>query len=264
MKWIQKFFLVLVSYFIFPNFLSAAPPVSEWNEIKSEHFILFYQGNRSAFDDSVLGRAESYYDEIAQSLGYSRRDQFWLWDNRCRIYLYGTKEDFHKTSGQNIWSNGYADLENRTVVSYQNSNEFLEAVLPHELAHLILRDFVGGAHTIPLWLDEGLAMAQEKKRLHQLDQIVQKAIVEQKWIPLQKLAQVRSMTSSTSQEATLFYAEAQSLVRFLLTSRDPARFLQLCRDLRDGASFEKSLQRNYPMEFSSVQKLETKWLAAHE
>ena len=266
MKWACASLGVLLLFLFTSPFTSAAADAAggpDWKEIKSGHFILFYEGAQSVFADTVVRSAESFYDEIAHSLGYSRKDQFWLWEKRCRIYLYGSKEKFHQTSGQKAWSNGYALLATRTIISYQGSQEFLQGVLPHELAHLILKDFVGGESTLPLWMDEGLAMAQEKQRRVELDQIARKSIQDKKWIPLAKLSQTHSMVAASADEVALFYAESQSLVRFLLSAEKPGRFVQLCRDIRDGIVFEEALKKNYPKEFESVSELETKWVASN-
>lgn len=257
-------FLLLSLFFIAGSLSSARLVESEWKEIKSDHFVLRYQGADLKFADAVLRHAEADYDEIARSLGYSRRDQFWLWDNRCQIDLYETREAYQSASGETAWSNGYAIPKTRTIVSYQGSQEFLDSVLPHELAHLILKDFVGNAdRAVPLWLDEGLAMAQEKKKRDYFDQIVHEMITKKKWIPFKMLAQIRSVQSFSTDEAALFYAQAQSLVRFLLEANSSGRFVQLCRNLRDGHSFEEALRKNYHGQFQSLEELEAKWVEAH-
>ncbi|MBI4357923.1 MAG: hypothetical protein HY584_01365 [Candidatus Omnitrophica bacterium] len=234
-----------------------------WQELKNKHFKLYYLGANPVFPERVLQLAEQYYDEVAKSLGYARRSDFWLWENRALIYLYETKDEFHEATKQPAWSNGFAVLSKRTIVSFQGSEEFLESVLPHELAHLIFRDFVGGNKTIPLWMDEGLAMAQEKKRIPELDQLVTEAIRQKKWIPLDTFIRIRSLHQVSSNEAALFYAQAQSLVRFLLSSSAGASFVALCRDLRDGHPLEEAIRKNYPKTFRSLKELETKWVEAH-
>ena len=61
---------------------------SNWPELKGKHFIVYFQGENRTFPSEVLRKAEAYYDEIAGVLGYARRSEFWLWENRCSIYLY--------------------------------------------------------------------------------------------------------------------------------------------------------------------------------
>ncbi len=65
----------------------------------------------------------------------------------------------------------------------------------------------------------------------------------------------------TTGEAALFYAESQSMVRFLL-ALNPSRFAGFCRDLRDGVSLGEALGKNYPKDFPNIMAFEEKW-AAH-
>jgi hypothetical protein len=236
---------------------------SKWNEIKSDHFILYERGGERRFLDRLLQLAESYYDKMAEELGYSRRGGFWLWDNRCRIYLYESKEAYQNATRQPGWSSGYAIPERRIIVSYHGSEEFLDSTLPHEMAHLIFREFIGGRRHIPLWLDEGVAMAQEEKRREEFDRVVQQTIREKSWIPLKSLNKIRTLKEMGTDEAALFYTQSQSLVRYLLASEGSEHFVQFCRDLRDGKTLEEAVRKNYSYDFRSTEELESKWVSKH-
>jgi hypothetical protein len=255
--------VLLSAVYSFSSSLFAQTP-DDWKDVKGDHFIIYHQrGSDRKFPEQVLRKAESYYDDLADELGYSRRSDFWLWHNRCSIYLYPSKAAFQEITQQAPWSNGFAIPEKRTIVSYEGAEEFLDSLLPHELAHLIFRDFVGIQNqVIPLWLDEGLAMAQEQAKRPSFDQLVKRLISEKKWIPLDGLVQIKSMNGTSTQNAAVFYAQAQSLVRFLLKAGAPARFIQFCRDLRDGSSLEEGLRKNYPQEFPSIQEFEKEWIDA--
>jgi hypothetical protein len=237
-----------------------AQPI-EWRELKGDHFILHQEGDSRSFGDRVLHQAEGYYDEIARALGYSRRGDFWLWEDRCNIYVYESRESFLKATKQPEWSSGFANLKRRMIVTYEDAPEFLNSLLPHELAHLIFRDFVGvETGEVPLWLDEGMAMAQEKAKREQMDQVVSALVAGESWLPLEKLSEIRKIKSYSPEQALAFYAQAQSIVRFLLETSEGGRFLGFCRNLRDGETLEEALRKNYPKEFTSIQALEHQWL----
>ncbi len=239
-----------------------AAGVEDWQIIKSDHFILYYGSPDRTFPDRVIREAESHYGEITNALGFSRRSEFWLWEKRCRIYLYGTKEEYHVQTGQKTWSGGFSVPGARKIVSYQGSDELIASILPHELAHLIFRDFLGVEKgKIPLWIDEGLAMAQEKTKRSSLDELVRSAAAQKKWIPFQVISKIYSAHKMSAEEAGLFYAQSQSMVRFLLAS-NPSRFTGFCRNLRDGASLEEALRKNYPKDIPDMNVFEEKW-AAH-
>ncbi|HTL48646.1 MAG TPA: peptidase MA family metallohydrolase [Verrucomicrobiae bacterium] len=248
----------LAALFACPAAWAQAP----WQEIKSDHFIVYSATGERTFMDQVAAKSELYYDAIANWLGYARRDGFWTWDGRCKIYVYGSREHYLGETGQAAWSNGAAVLERRMILSFQEAPGFLDSVLPHELAHLIFRDFVGGKGRIPLWLDEGVAMAQEKDKRKEFDVWIAKMIAEKKWIPMETFMKVGNLQETPGDEAVMFYAQAQSVVRFLLEGYGSERFAGFCRSLRDGDTPQDALAKNYPQDFPTLQAFEGKWAAS--
>src|SRR5207244_4159098 len=113
-----------------------------WNEVKGDHFIVYYHLN-GAFASDVRYKAEEYYRRIASDLGYARTSDFWQWDNRVKIYIHDDAEAFRAATGQPGWSEGMADYTNKAIHSYIWREGFLDALLPHEMTHLIFRDFIG-------------------------------------------------------------------------------------------------------------------------
>lgn len=256
--------------FLFLCFLFVPAVLSQtdksWNELKGSHFIIYYKNSSPNFSAKVMKNAEQYYNQIASDLGYPRRNQFWLWENRCKIYLYPNRESFLAlTPEATTWSNGFAVPEQKAIVSFEGSDVFLDSILPHELAHLVFRDFVGLQNGgVPLWLDEGLAMSQEKAKRASFDHLVHQMIAEGKWIPIAQLNNIHSLQGYSTPQAAAFYAESQSLVRFILKNGGPSdRFVQFCRDLRDGKNLDEAFSSNYQRKFPSVQKFEEAWVQAH-
>jgi hypothetical protein len=58
---------------------------------------------------------------------------------------------------------------------------------------------------------------------------------------------------------TVFYVEAASVVGFLKERYGADRFTEFCRQLRDGATIDKSLERAYSQECPDLKTLEEKW-----
>ncbi|MEM4155647.1 MAG: hypothetical protein QXQ38_02855, partial [Archaeoglobaceae archaeon] len=134
---IRKFFLI--AFF----FLGICTFAQNWQEKKGEHFIIYFSSlSEENFAKEVLDKAEKYYQEIAVDLGYPRYKEFWLWDKRVKIYIYPDQEAFLKATGQPSWSHGVAEYATKKISSFLGSKDFLDSVLPHEIAHLIFRDFV--------------------------------------------------------------------------------------------------------------------------
>lgn len=260
MRYIGKLFLrqsilFLVFYCLF--FVNAAD-AREWEEIKSEHFFVYFEGDEK-FAKKVLRKSEIYYRKIASELGYQRHSGFWTWDNRVKIYIYPDKNSFLKETGQPQWSEGEADYTNKEISSYVWSKGFLDALLPHEMTHLIFRDYVGFKGEVPLWLDEGVAQWMEPHKRKAVKLAITRLADEGKLLSVRQMMTLDIRTSGDSDLVRAYYIQAISLVGFLVTKYSAARFTNFCRQLRDGKSIEKSLTFAYPISIRSIEDLEKKW-----
>ena len=254
----------------------------DWQELKSEHFIVYFIGDEK-FAQEVLDKAEVYYQRIAYELGYPRYSNFWTWDRRVKIYIYKEKDEFLKATSQPKWSEGMADYTNKQIVSYGWAKGFVESLLPHEMAHLIFRDFVGFKGEVPLWLDEGVAQwAEEQKRkdykamskyylkketLLVLDVMM---TLDIRQVKENDKIHMRLIHSKDGQEGVLFlggeelvnvyYLQAVSIVGFLIEKYGSDSFAIFCRQLRDGKSMEESLRFAYPLYIRSLKELQERWV----
>ncbi len=253
----------------------------EWQEISGEHFIVYFIQD-DKFAKEVADRAEFYYQRIATDLGYPRYSKFWTWDNRAKIYVYPDHESYLKATGQPKWSQGVAQYKTRSIISYVWSSGFMDSLLPHEMAHLIFRDFVGFKGEIPLWLDEGVAQwAEEPKRnqikamaryLYDSDTII--ALSDMMKLDIRLITDdskvyIRPTRTKTGEPGVLFlskgnlintyYLQAVSLVGFLIEKYGSYAFADFCRELRDGKSMEDAFRGAYPVRINNLDELENKW-----
>jgi len=273
----RRFFSFLIIFSLFSSLVFA----QEWQELKGEHFIIYYISDE-AFARKVRDTAEIYYRQIALDLGYPRYSEFWLWDKRVKIYLYPDHSSFLKATGQPEWSQGMADYGKKEIVGYNLSQIFLDSILPHEMAHLIFRDFVGFKGEIPLWLDEGVAQWAEKNKRAYIKKLIKKAYDEDRLLSLEDIMKldirniraqdevyVRSTTSKTGEPRVLFlsgdslvnlyYLESVSLVGFLIETFGSDSFSHFCRQLRDGKRINEALTSTYPNYIRSLEDLERRW-----
>ncbi len=245
----------------------------DWQELKSEHFIIYYPQD-GKFAKEVLDKAEEYYQKIADDLGYPRHSEFWTWDKRVKIYLYPDHSSFLKATAQPTWSQGMADYTNKKIVSYIWSHGFLESLLPHEMAHLIFRDFVGFKGEVPLWLDEGIAQWEEETKRIESKRMAKQLLNQNEFIPLEEMMKldVRKIkeednvsihsipiTFSGKNLVTVYYIQAVSLVDFLVERYGTSDFVHFCRQLRDGKTLEEGLRFAYPTSIQNIEELEEKW-----
>lgn len=230
----------------------------EWKEIKGDHFIIYFVENKK-FAKEVLRHAEKYYKKIASELGYARYSDFWKWDKRVKIYIYKDRTSFFKEIRPPEWSEGLADYKNKTIISYAWSKGFLEALLPHEMTHLIFRDYVGFKGEIPIWLDEGVAQWQEPAKRAIVKSAMLDLFDKGKVIPLSRLMELDIRKEEDKELVRTYYIEAVSLVGFLIEEYGSKRFIAFCRQLRDGKSMDEALRFSYPTSIRSLDELEEEW-----
>ena len=59
----------------------------------------------------------------------------------------------------------------------------MQSLLPHELGHIIFREFIGLESNCPSWLDEGVAMYQEKLKRKDIKLKLRQALEEKGLFP---------------------------------------------------------------------------------
>ena len=230
----------------------------DWKVLKGEHFLIYYFEDEN-FAGEVLARAEKYYDKIASDLGYSRYDNFWQWENRVKIYIYRNRDEFSSSIGSEKWIGGIARYNEKEIISYRWSEGFLDSLLPHELTHLIFRDFVGFKGKIPLWMDEGVAEWEEEPVKDEAMAITRKLVSEGSFIPLADLMQMDTIRKDDYNLLRKFYTQAVSLVDYLIKEYGGSKFTLFCRQLRDGKSIDAALSFTYTDSIRGTNELEKKW-----
>lgn len=242
-----------------------------------------YAPEHQDFAENTARKAEDYYNSIADDLGYARYSNFWKWENRVKIFIFPDHAAYIRASGQAEWSNGMANYTRKEISSFAGSEDFLNTILPHEIAHLVFRDFVGFKGEVPLWLDEGVAQWEEKNNRDQRVVLFRKFVRDKVLLSLQDMMRldVRTLRDNATirmrgvtlggEETTvlfvsdnklveLYYVQAFSLVMFLTERYGTDSFINFCRKLRNGDSIEKALQGAYPTQIRSLVDLEKLWL----
>jgi len=253
----------------------------QWQELTSEHFIIYFLENKN-FAKEVLDRAEVYYRNIALELGYPRYSEFWTWENRVKVYIYPDRNSFQKATAQPTWSEGMASYTDKQIISYAWSKGFTESLLPHEMAHLIFRDFVRFKGEIPLWLDEGVAQWMEMSKRPQIKKVAKKYFQENALLCIEDMMRldirnlkyeqaiyIRPTRTKDGKDAILFlsaqllintyYIQSVSLVGFLIEKYGSTAFADFCRELRDGKNVEEALRSTYPAHIRNLQEFEDRW-----
>lgn len=252
----KKYLLFFTFIFVFLSPANAQEP-ERWNATKSTHFIVYYKNSAEEFINQAVNRAEEYYDYIADDLGF-RRFNFWLWDNRAKIYIYDSSRDYQSFTDQPEWSGGCAVVSRKVIHTFVNAKGFMETVLPHEMGHIIFRELVGfDNNAVPLWLDEGVASYQQKLKYSLAGKTVRNAIEKGYLINIESLAGLNPQFAMSNETVQLFYLEAFSIVDFLIKEFGKDSFVLFCQNLRDKRDLERAIASSYP--FSNIKELDRAW-----
>lgn len=223
---------------------------NDWQVVKSQHFLVHHRGD-AGFAGRVAERAEAYYDTIAGDLGYTRRSGFWLWENRVRILVYPTADAFRADSAAPAWAVGRASGKRHEIAGVQaDGDRFLTQVLPHEMAHLVLEEFVG--ERLPLWLSEGLAQWEQEGRRSRVAGGGES-------FALKDLMALDIRKEQDPRRVQVYYAQCASLVGFLVATQGGDRLGVFCRGLRDGKDTAHALAAAYPDIAGTLDDLERAW-----
>lgn len=250
--------------FVFLEISASAAAV--WSEIKDKHFVVYYESKDDApLAKEILRRAEGYYQKIGGDIGYLRTNKMWTWDNRVEIFLFATQNSFLANTGQPLWSTGYADrdsrlFKSRTIVTFRQEDGFVDGLLPHEISHLILHDFVGESVHVPVWFDEGIAQMQEKDKRGMVRGMMKPLALRKQHIAFDTFVGWDIRKEKDPRKAQIFYAQSLSVVDYLATEYGMGPLGRLCRALRDKKDFSAALSFAYPGVFASMGDLEKKWI----
>ena len=264
----QQRFLEIILFFGMVSFLCVqqSSAALSWTELKGDHFLIYYSSAEDLnISQQVLREAESDYRNIAEQIGYARYQDFWTWENRVKIYLYPDEETFSKETQQPSWSRGFSFRDahvraTRIIVTFKQEGDFIDGVLPHEITHLILRDFMG-QQPLPLWFNEGMAQLQERTKAESAQRIMRKLVKMQKQLPMAELLAKENVVREDSPiNVAIFYAESISILDFLIKKYGSGDFATMCKELRDGKNFGQALKSTYSDTFDSVSVFEQKWL----
>ena len=202
----------------------------------------------------LTAKAEDYYNSIVDGLGFRRFD-FWSWDNRAKIYLYRNAEDYHRDPHRVSWSGAEVSVTNKTIASFFGQDGFIDSILPHEMGHIIFREFVSTKINLPLCIDEGVACSQEESQLPSRMQFARELVLRNNYLPFSKLFNINETNKIILPQ--LFYSQSASIIVFLLQEYGKDNFLEFSRKLRDGEEWQNALLKVY--RFSSLDELEESW-----
>ncbi len=221
-----------------------------WQNLTEGQISLFwYRGNQS-FASELLAACSQALDRLYADTGARL-------ERPVRIYIYASPQDLRAAMiFPREWTGGVAFPEFGIIAIGVPVNQLNwgKKAIAHELGHMVIHQvtFSPFGASLPVWLNEGLAMHAEGERDVSLDLLLRKAAAEG------RLFSVRSLSSPFSarpEDAYLSYAQSQSLVEFLIQSYGKDKMLELLHLLKEGSSVDEALFSVYGFDQSVLDRL---------
>jgi len=235
-----------------------ADETDTWQSMRGQDFEIFYKSNvPEDFVQTTMDTAEDEFKRVADNLGLF--EKYWSMKDRIKIYIYNDHKDYVTNGGQAVWSHGAAFAQAKTIKAYPEIAGFFDTTLPHELGHIVFRDYIGFEAAVPLWFEEGVAIYQEKAKRLGADAVVKTAIENGQFIPLMRLSDMRLYKNTNGQIVDLFYSESASIVYYMITELGEHEFNLLCDELKNNVPFAEALHKVY-LRFHTINDLNQAWL----
>ena len=232
------------------------PPLGNWQTFMTANFRIFH-------NDEPLARKAALKAENARRSAakrWSGTEPASPWTPKCDLYLYPTAEVFANLTQQSRESPGFSTVKleggrvtARVVKLRADNAKMLDAVLPHEVTHIVLADLFP-AQQIPRWADEGMAVLSEPEseqtlRIRDLATPIRNDVVFQ-------LEVLMTADYPGGNHWALYYAQSVSLTRYLVGIGTPRQFVEFVR-ASQARGIDVALKENYGIE--GVAQLESRW-----
>ncbi|MBI2384571.1 MAG: hypothetical protein HYV14_01025 [Elusimicrobia bacterium] len=207
--------------------------------------------------DTVLGvsnQAEAAYTRIMTDTGLNSFMPRGLY----QIVVYGTQDEYRKKTGQPDWSGGVA--VGNAIYTYSSAR--VDAVLSHEITHLIWFEYMGRVNPDHRWVNEGLAVFQENKAVGSRGQgdlfSSVRGTMRSQTIPMDQMIRLVPATER-AYEVSLWYAQAESMVRFMIERGGRIGFSQFLGALRYDKNLDQAVAEGFPGSWRTLEELERDW-----
>jgi hypothetical protein len=184
----------------------------------------------------------------------------WASDQKVSVFLFKNQDTYRRVTGRPPWSGGASSVPKRKVYVYES--EELPGILAHELTHIYFDGFFIGGANDPLWLSEGMATLVQVERGLAAPNWLKENLAQLEGgagLPLETFMEVKTTAGWSDEKVRLWYAQAYSVVRYLIRTQYRSSYYKFSSYLRDGRPMPESLYRAYGAPYTRVRALEIAW-----
>jgi hypothetical protein len=232
------------------------PPVPPgFQKSVTRHFNVYSE--QYAASDALLELIENIHDNLMLDLAPFSP---WANDQRVSVFLFKNQDTYRRMTGRPAWSGGASSVAKRKVYLFES--EELPGILAHELTHIYFDGFFLDGTIDPLWLSEGMAtLVQVERGLAAPNWLRENlAILEAGGgVPIDEFAAAKTTAGWPDEKVRLWYAQAFSMVRYLIRTQYRSSFYKFAEYLREGRPAPEALYRAYGAPYTRMRALEIAW-----
>lgn len=233
-----------------------APPQGFFSALTNNYLI--YREQLSITPDLKKFLEELHGNFVLDIVPFSMFSKF----NRVFLMLFRTKKTYSTYTHKPSWSVATTDIEAQSVYILEN-NDF-EGNFVHELTHIYYDGFFVPS-VCPLWLSEGFAVYMQTQAQTPAAQAWLRKNTDLfksgEYIDFNEFLHTESLRNYPKREVVMWYAQAYSVVNFLLKTKSRDEFYQFSKNIKEGMPLGRALYRAYGMPFNTSEALEYAWQA---
>lgn len=230
------------------------PVESKFKDYPAEHFIIRYNREGAEVSYATGYAVRELLRSAHRVVGNDFLDRP---DAKIPVILY-TNEEYRKVRDTPHWSAGFFDGKIRLPAFGKGRDDLeLKRTIYHELTHAFIFERVG--ERVPTWLNEGIAVYEENKVKPLNISIVERALKSGALLSLSDGSFFTyNLPQASSLEASLFYAQAYLLVKYLVERYKFYGVKKLMDTFAGNQDIVQSIRDVFKVDVATLEK---RWLA---
>jgi hypothetical protein len=229
----------------------AYPGLEGGNELVSQHYKVHAYGGTVA--QQVSDACEALYAVLMTDSGlisFQQRVPY-------TVVVYGSQDEYRKKTGQPDWSP--AVIVGTTIYTWYSP--VLNGVLAHMTTHSIWTEYMNGRVQEPQrWVVEGLAVYEEAKSRTQGQELFAGLQPMMRRAPM-PIDQLQNLAPNTERayETSLWYAQSQSMVAYMIDHGGRIGFGQFLSALSQGQNIDQAINSSFVGQWQGLAVFDAAW-----
>jgi hypothetical protein len=231
-----------------------ADATHDWLSLGNERVTVYWYDLPDDFGTALFEAAAEGYDHVASVTGITT-------ERTARVVIFNNQRDFctfYAPRSCQDWIGG--QTFSGITVQWGSDQEWLTYdVVPHELAHVFYNEIFSDTWVrVPTWLNEGIAVYNERTDHRREINQVKDGAAEGKLIPLRHMGTQASGLAHN--DVGFWYSEAYSLVAYVADVHGEQKLGEVILTLADNHPMEETLQLVLGMDLIEFEMAWREWL----